>query len=160
MLLESFSKGPGGLSYIFLMACKLPTLEPVNGLTFLLHWVLVLGRHQRYFNSLVVSDMGLYAILTADFLYAFLEALGVRYHNVPFGLGFTGGGLSASGVLAVGTLTPSLVSCKNLLSILSMAHLGILQLLSAFLRWSISFWGSSSLLHTVLAPWVRVLIML
>ena len=34
MLLESFSKGPGGLSYIFLITCKLPTLEPVNGSTF------------------------------------------------------------------------------------------------------------------------------
>ena len=44
--------------------------------------------------------------------------------------------------------------------ILPMAHLGYLQWLSIFLRWSISFWRSCSLLHTVLALWVRVLITL
>ena len=41
-----------------------------------------------------------------------------------------------------------------------MAHLGYLQWLSAFLRWSNSLWRSSGLLHTVLALWVRVLITL
>ena len=38
---------PGGLSYIFFITCKLLTLEPANGSTFLRHWVLVLGRHQN-----------------------------------------------------------------------------------------------------------------
>ena len=68
MILESFSKGPGGLSYIFLITHKLPTLGPVNNSTLLLHWVLVLRRHQGIFNSPVASEVGLYAILTVDFL--------------------------------------------------------------------------------------------
>ena len=57
-------------------------------------------------------------------------------------------------------LFPSLVSCDNLPSTLYMAHLGYLQLLIAFLRWSISLWRSSSLLHTVFALWERILITL
>ena len=151
MLLESFSKGPGGLSYIFIITCKFSTLQPVDGPTFLLHWVLFLGRHQNILNSPAASELDLYAITSADFLYAFTWALGVRYDNVTLGLGFSHGGLSASGVLVLILLLPSLVSCENLLSTLSMAHLGYLQLLSAFLRWSISFWRNSGLL--VLALW-------
>ena len=39
---ESFSKGPKGLSYIFLIICQFSTLEPVDGPTFVFHWVLIL----------------------------------------------------------------------------------------------------------------------
>ena len=62
--------------------------------------------------------------------------------------------------LLLALLLPSLVSCENLLSTMSMVHLGYLHLLSAFLRWSISFWRSSSLWHNVLPLWVMVLITL
>ena len=44
---ESFSKGPRGLSYVFLITSKVPTLEPVDGLTFVFHKVLVLGGNQE-----------------------------------------------------------------------------------------------------------------
>ena len=71
VLLESFSKGPGSLSYILLITHKFSTLEPVDGPTFLLHWVLVLGRYQDILNGPVTSEVGLYAILTANLLYAF-----------------------------------------------------------------------------------------
>ena len=60
-------------------------------------------------------------------------------------------------------LAPSLTSLDDLVSLfstLSIAHLGYLQLVSAFLRCSISFWRSSGLLQTVLALWVGVLITL
>ena len=43
MLLESFSKGPRGFSYIFITACKVPTLEMIDGPTFVSHGVPVLG---------------------------------------------------------------------------------------------------------------------
>ena len=81
-------------------------MEPVNGSTFLLHWVHVLGRHIDIFISPVASEVGLYAIPTGDFLYAFTQALGVRYDNVPFGLGFSGRELDTSSVLGAGTITP------------------------------------------------------
>ena len=53
-----------------------------------------------------------------------------------------------------------LVGLDSILSTLSIAHLGYLQLVTDFLRWSIYFWKSSGLLHTVLALWLRVLITL
>ena len=69
-------------------------------------------------------------------------------------------GLATAVSWLLALLLPSLVSHENLLSTLSMAYLGYLQWLSAFLWWFISFWRSSGLLHTVLALWVRVLITL
>ena len=46
MLFESFSKGPGGLPYVFIIAGKVTTLEPVYGPTFVGHGVFVLGEDQ------------------------------------------------------------------------------------------------------------------
>ena len=40
---ESFSKGPRGFPYVFLITCKVPALEPVDGPTFVCHGILVLG---------------------------------------------------------------------------------------------------------------------
>ena len=45
-LLESFSKGPRGFPYIFIIAAKVTALEPVYGLTFVDHGVFVLGQDQ------------------------------------------------------------------------------------------------------------------
>ena len=104
VLLESFSKGPGGLSYILLITSKFSTLEPVDGPIFLLHWFFVLGRHQNILNGPVASEVSLYAILTADLLYTLTKALGVRYDNVTLGHGFSGGGHSTISVLDVGTV--------------------------------------------------------
>ena len=43
---ESFSKGPGGFSYVFIIEGKVTTLEPVYGPTFVDHGVFVLGGDQ------------------------------------------------------------------------------------------------------------------
>ena len=56
-------------------------------------------------------------------------------------------------------LPPSLTCLEDLLSLfstLSKTHIGYLQLVRAFLRWSFSFWSNSGLLHTVEALWERV----
>ena len=71
MLLESFSKGPRGLSYVFLITCKFSTLDPVDGPTVVLHGVLILRGDQDVLDGSIVLEMGLYAILTADLLDAF-----------------------------------------------------------------------------------------
>ena len=71
MFFESFFKGPRHLSYVFLITCKVPTLEPVKGPTFLFYGVLILGRNQEVINGAVTFDVGLYAILTADPFNAF-----------------------------------------------------------------------------------------
>ena len=46
MLFESFFKGPRVFSYVFIIAGKVTTLEPVYGPTFIGHGVFVLGGYQ------------------------------------------------------------------------------------------------------------------
>ena len=77
---------------------------------------------------------------------------------MTLGFGLSGSGLSASSVMGVGIATSLTGKLWEPSFHLSMAHFGYLQLLSAFLRWPISFWRSPGLLHTVLVLWVRVLI--
>ena len=43
VLIESFIQGPRGFPYVFIIAGKVTTLEPVNGLTYVDHGVFVLG---------------------------------------------------------------------------------------------------------------------
>ena len=71
VLLESFSKGTGGLSYVFLITHKFSTLELVDGLTFVLHWILIHRENQDVLDAFIAIEVGLYAILTADLLDAF-----------------------------------------------------------------------------------------
>ena len=71
MFLESCSKGPRGLSYVFLITCKVPTLEPVDGPTFAFHVVLILGGNQEVFNGAVTFKVGLHATLTTGLFNAF-----------------------------------------------------------------------------------------
>ena len=46
VLFESFSKGPRGFPYVFIIAGKVTTLEPVYCPTFVDHGVIVLGGDQ------------------------------------------------------------------------------------------------------------------
>ena len=71
VLLESFWKGPRGLSYIFLITWKFSTLEPVDGSIFVFYRVLILRGNQDVFNGFIALEVGLYAILAADLLDAF-----------------------------------------------------------------------------------------
>ena len=54
VLLESFSKGPRGLSIIFLITHKFSTLQPVDGSTFVSLSVLILRGNQDVFNDFIV----------------------------------------------------------------------------------------------------------
>ena len=54
------------------------TLEPVDGLTFVLDWILILMGNQDVLDGSIALELGLYAILTADFLDAFAQALGAH----------------------------------------------------------------------------------
>ena len=53
MFFESFSKGPRGFPYVFLITHKVPTLEPVDGPTFVFHGVLILGGTRRFLMVLL-----------------------------------------------------------------------------------------------------------
>ena len=46
VLFESFSKGPGGFSYVFIIIGKVTTLEPIYGPTIADQGVFVLGGDQ------------------------------------------------------------------------------------------------------------------
>ena len=53
VLFESFSKGPRGFPYIFFIAGKVTTLEPVYGPTFVDHGIFVLGGTSRFLMVLL-----------------------------------------------------------------------------------------------------------
>ena len=64
VLFESFSKGPKGLSNVFLITHNVPT--------FVSYGVLILGGNQEIFNGAFTPEVGLYAILTEDLFNAFV----------------------------------------------------------------------------------------
>ena len=53
MLFVSFTKGPGGFSYIFIITGKVTILEPIYGPTFADHRVFVLGEISRFLMVLL-----------------------------------------------------------------------------------------------------------
>ena len=77
MLFESFTKGPRGFPYVLIITCKVSTLEPVDGPTFVSHGVLVLGGDQQVFNGAVTFEVDLYTIPIADLFSVFAKTLGV-----------------------------------------------------------------------------------
>ena len=105
MLFESFSKGPSGLSYIFLIKCKVPTLEPVDDLTFVFHGFLVLRVNQEVFNCAITFEVGLYAMPTTYLFDASACTLGVGYDYMTLCCDFIGGGLGAIGAMVVSLIT-------------------------------------------------------
>ena len=46
MLFVSFTKGPGGFPYVFIITDEVPSLVPVDGTTLVDHRVFVLGGDQ------------------------------------------------------------------------------------------------------------------
>ena len=53
MFFESFTKGPGGFPYIFIITGEVTTLEPIYGPTFADHRVFVLGETNRFLMVLL-----------------------------------------------------------------------------------------------------------
>ena len=107
-----------------------------------------------------IYETGLNAISTTDLFDTFTKTLWVGYDNVALGLTPL---VAAWALVVPWLLTPSMTSLVYLLSLLSTlskAHLGYLHWVRAFLRWSLSCWSNSGLLHTVLSLWERVLITL
>ena len=102
VLLESFSKGPGGFPYVFIITGKVTTLESIYGLTFVDHGVFVLWGDQQVFVGAITFEVGLCVILPTGLFNAFAETLCIRYKYMTFGFDFIGSGLGACIALAVG----------------------------------------------------------
>ena len=160
MLFVSFTKGPGGFPYVFIITGEVPTLIPIDGITLGDHGVFVLGGDKEILDGVATFEVSLDPIPTTDLFDTFTKTLCVRYDYVTLALNFSGGSMGTVSTLVV---NPSMVSLEGLLSLfstLSKAHLAYLHLVRAFLRCSFSCLSNSELLHTVWALWERVLMTL
>ena len=101
MLFESFSKGPGGFPYVFIITGKVTTLEPIYGPTFADHGVFVLGGDQWVLDGATNFEVGLYTIPSTYLFNAFAETLCIRYDYMTYGFDFIGSGLVTCSALVV-----------------------------------------------------------
>ena len=78
VLFVSFTKGPGGFPYVFIITALLPTVIPVYGTTLVDHRVFVLGGDQKVFDGSATFEVSLDAISTTDFFDTFTKDLVCR----------------------------------------------------------------------------------
>ena len=91
MLFVSFTKGPGGFPYVFIIICEVPTLIPVDGITLGDHRVFVLRGDQEVFDGVATFEVILDPIPTTDLVNTFTKTLCVGYDYVTLTLNFSGG---------------------------------------------------------------------
>ena len=160
MLFVSFTKGPGGFPYVFIITGEVPTLIPVDGITLGNHRVFVLRGDQEVLDGAATFEVSLDAIHSIDLFETFTKTLQVGYDYMTLTLNFSGGSRGTVNTLVINPingLTGGLV--EPFLNFVQ-SPLGYLHLVRAFLRCSFSCLSSSGLLHTVWALWERVLITL
>ena len=101
MLFVSFTKGPGGFPYVFIMAGKFPTLIPIDGITLGDHGVFVLGGDQEVFDGAATFEVSLDTIPTRDLFDTFTKAMCVGYDCMTLILNFSGGSSGTVSTLVV-----------------------------------------------------------
>ena len=82
VLFVSFTKGPGGFPYVFIIAAQVTTLVPIDGTTLVDHRVFVLGGDQKVFDGSATLEVSLDAIPTTDLFDTFTKTLCVGNDNV------------------------------------------------------------------------------
>ena len=160
VLFVSFTKGPGGFPYVFIIMGEVATLIPIDGITLEDHGVFVLRRDQEVLDGSATFEVSLDTIPTTDLFDAFTKTLCVRYDYVTFTLNFSGG--------CRGTVSTLVVNATNGLTgrpvgpflHLVQSPLGIFTFGESFPEVFFSCLSNSGLLHTVWALWERVLITL
>ena len=93
VLFVSFTKGPGGFPYVFIITAQVVALVPVDGTTLVDHRVLVLRGDQEVFDGFATLEVSLDAISTTDLFDTFTKTLCVGYDNVTLTLHFMVGRL-------------------------------------------------------------------
>ena len=73
VLFVSFTKGPGGFPYIFIITGVVTTLEPIYGPTFADHRVFVTGGNQYVPDVITTFKVGMYAIPPTDLFDTFTK---------------------------------------------------------------------------------------
>ena len=101
VLFESFSKGPGGFPYVFIITSKVTTLEPIYGPTFADHGIFVLGGDQEALGSATTFEVDLYVLPPKDLFNAFAETFCITYNYMALGFDFTSSRLGACSALVV-----------------------------------------------------------
>ena len=101
MFFVSFTKGPGGFPYVFIITGKVPTLIPIDGITLGDHGVFVLGGDQEVFDGAATFEVSLDTIPTTDPFDTFTKTLCVGYDYVALTLNFLGGSRGTIGTLVV-----------------------------------------------------------
>ena len=99
MFFVSFTKGPGGFPYVFLITTLVTTLVPVDGTTLVDHSIFVPGRDQEAFDGPATFEVGLNAIPATDLFDTFTKTLCVGYDNVTLIFNFIGDRLSSCSAL-------------------------------------------------------------
>ena len=124
MLLVSFTKGPGGFPYVFIITGKVPTLIPIDGITLGDHGVFVLGGDQEVLDGAASFEVSLDPIPATDHFDTFTKTLCVGYDYVTLTLNFFGGSRGA-----VSTLVVTHINCLNGRPVepFPQAHLGYLH---------------------------------
>ena len=99
MLFVSFTKGPGGFPYIFIITCKVPTLIPIYCITLGDHRVFVLRGDRQAFDGASTFEVSLDPIPTTDLFDTFTKTLCVRYDYMTLTLNFSSGSRGTVGTL-------------------------------------------------------------
>ena len=101
MLFVSFTKGPGGFPYVFIITGQVPTLIPVDGITLGDHRVFVLGGDQEVLDGAATFEVSLDPIPTTDLFDTFIKTLCIGYDYVALTPSFSGGSRGTIGTLVV-----------------------------------------------------------
>ena len=101
MLFVSFTKGPGGFPYVFIIAGEVPTLIPVDGITLGHHRVFVLRGDQEVFDGDATFEVSLDTIPSTDLFDTFTKTLHVRYDYMTLTLNFSGGSRGTVSTLVI-----------------------------------------------------------
>ena len=86
VLFVSFTKGPGGFPYVFIITCEVSTLIPVYGITLGDHGVFVLRGDQEVFDGAATFEVSLDPIPSTDLFDTFTKTLCVGYDYVTLTL--------------------------------------------------------------------------
>ena len=112
MLFVSFTKGPGGFNYIFILTCEVPTLIPVDGITLGDHRVFVLKGDQEVCDGAAAFEVSLDPIPSTNLFDTFTKTLHVRYDYMTLTLNFSSGSrgtVSTLVIIPINGLTGGLV---------------------------------------------------
>ena len=105
MLFGSFTKGPGGFPYVFIITGEVPTMIPIDGIILGDHGVFVLRGDQEVLDGAATFEVSLDTIPSTDLFDAFTKTLCVGYDYVTLTLNFPGGSRGTVSTLVVNPIT-------------------------------------------------------